>query len=103
WHEDGVTSADGFAQAYAKFVEAGWGSITGDPEYGGMGMPELLGAACAEMWNASNLSFALCPLLTAGAVELLAAMGSDAQKQTYLQKMISGQWSGTMDLTEPQA
>src|SRR5699024_1365541 len=103
WSEDGVTSADGFADAYAQYVEAGWNSLTAAPEHGGMGMPALLGAACSEMWNASNMSFALCPLLTASAIKLLSGVGSEAQKKTYLEKMVSGQWSGTMDLTEPQA
>src|SRR5699024_4604049 len=103
WHADGVTTPDGFAAAYARFVEAGWNGTTGAVEYGGMGIPTVLSAACTEMWNTSNLSFSLCPLLTAGAVELLSAMGSKAQKDVYLHKMIAGEWSGTMDLTEPQA
>src|SRR5699024_10004482 len=103
WSEDGVTSADGFSEAYAHYVEAGWNSLTAAPEHGGMGMPALLGAACSEMWNASNMSFALCPLLTASAVKLLSGVGSEAQQKTFLEKMVSGQWSGTMDLTEPQA
>ncbi len=103
WHENGVDSADGFADAYARYVDAGWNSVTGAPEHGGMGMPALLGAACQEMWNGANMSFALCPLLTASAVKLLSAQGSDEQKAVYLDKLISGEWTGTMDLTEPQA
>lgn len=103
WADGEVTTPDGFADAYRQFVEAGWNSLTGDPDWGGMGMPGLLGAAAHELWNGSNMSFALCPLLSASGTELLGEYGSDAQKQVYLEKMVSGEWPGTMDLTEPQA
>ncbi|ROO24695.1 acyl-CoA dehydrogenase [Salinisphaera orenii MK-B5] len=103
WSADGVTSASGFADAYDRFVEAGWNGLTGDPEHGGMGMPRVLGAATTELWNAANMSFALCPLLTASAVDALAHHGSDDLKAVYLDRLVSGEWTGCMDLTEPQA
>jgi len=103
WRDGEVPAADGFGEAYRQFVEAGWNGLTGDPEHGGLGMPRVLGAAAAEMWNGSNMSFALCPLLTASAVEALSHHGSDALKDTYLDKLTSGEWTGCMDLTEPQA
>jgi len=99
----GVVAAEGFGAAYQQFVENGWAAMTGDPAFGGQGLPNLLGAAASEMWNASNMAFALCPMLTTGAVEALRAHGSDELKATYLPKMISGEWTGTMNLTEPQA
>jgi acyl-CoA dehydrogenase len=103
WADGEVTTPVGFADAYRQFVAAGWNSLTGDPDWGGMGMPGLLGAAAHELWNGANMSFALCPLLSASGIELLTEYGSDEQKQTYLAKMVSGEWPGTMDLTEPQA
>jgi len=99
----GVVAADGFGAAYGRFVENGWCAINGAPEFGGQGLPGLVAAATSEMWNAANMAFALCPMLTSGAVEALNAHGSDALKATYLPKMISGEWTGTMNLTEPQA
>ena len=101
--DDGVVAARGFADAYHQFVENGWASITGDAAYGGQGLPNLLGAAVSEMWNASNMAFALNPLLTSGAVEALRAHASDDLKARYLPNMIAGSWTGTMNLTEPQA
>jgi alkylation response protein AidB-like acyl-CoA dehydrogenase len=102
--EDGrVTMPDGDAQAYAKFVEMGWQSLTHPPEHGGMGLPRAVGAAAVEMLNAADMSFGLCPLLTDGAIEALLLTGSDEQKATYLEPLIAGRWSGTMNLTEPQA
>ncbi len=98
-----VRTPKGFAEAYGRFVEGGWGSLPGDPAYGGQGLPWTLAIAVQEMWNAANLSFALSPVLTQGAVELLEAYGTAAQKATYLPKLISGEWTGTMNLTEPQA
>ncbi|MEW2911521.1 acyl-CoA dehydrogenase [Leisingera sp. JC11] len=92
-----------YAQAYAQFAEMGWQSLPHPEEFGGMGLPRAAAAAATEILNASDLSFGLCPLLTDGAVEALLLTGSDAQKQKYLEPMISGQWSGTMNLTEPQA
>jgi len=101
--KDGVVAADGFAKAYGQFAEGGWSGLSGDPEFGGQGLPELLHAATVEMWNSSNMAFALCPLLTAGATEALRQHGSEELKRCYLPKLISGEWTGTMNLTEPQA
>ena len=102
--ENGVVrTPPGFAEAYARYVEGGWGSLPFDPAHGGQGLPWAVAAATQEMWNGANLSLALSPLLTQGAVELLSAHGSEAQKALYLGKMISGEWTGTMNLTEPQA
>ncbi|MEO3430867.1 acyl-CoA dehydrogenase [Pelagibius sp. CAU 1746] len=102
--ENGVVrTPDGFQEAYRQFVEGGWNALPFDPDFGGQGLPWCLATAVQEMWQAANLSFGLCPLLTAGAVELLQAHGSDRQKTDYLAKMISGEWTGTMNLTEPQA
>ena len=101
--EGGVVVAAGFADAYRQFVENGWASMTGDPEYGGQGLPNLLGTVASEMWNSANMAFALNPMLTTGAVEALRAHGSEALKATYLPNMIAGTWTGTMNLTEPQA
>ena len=103
WSKEGVTAADGFGAAYRHFVDNGWGALSGDPEYGGQGLPGLVGAAAAEMWNAANMSFALCPLLTAGAMEAIKAHGSAPLKELYLPRLIDGSWTGTMNLTEPQA
>ncbi|MEO1065891.1 MAG: acyl-CoA dehydrogenase [Pseudomonadota bacterium] len=98
-----VTTPDKFAETYKAWCEAGWNSLTGDPEFGGQGLPNMMAIATAEMWNAANMAFALCPLLTVGAIEAVSAHGSDFLKTTYLEKLISGEWSGTMNLTEPQA
>ena len=102
--ENGVVrTPDGFRDAYAKFVAAGWNSLQFDPQHGGQGLPRALAAAIQEMVTSACMSFSLCPLLTQGAVELLTSHGSAAQKRTYLTKLVSGEWSGTMNLTEPQA
>ncbi|MBL8672330.1 MAG: acyl-CoA dehydrogenase [Alphaproteobacteria bacterium] len=102
--ENGVVrTASGWRDAYAAFRDGGWNALPFEPEHGGQGLPWLLCFATQEMWQAANMSFALCPLLTQGAVELLSAHGSPAQKATYLPQMISGHWTGTMNLTEPQA
>ncbi|SMG06910.1 acyl-CoA dehydrogenase C-terminal domain-containing protein [Paraburkholderia susongensis] len=101
--QDGVVAADGFAQAYRQFSAGGWSGLSGDPAFGGQGLPELLHAATVEMWNSANMAFALCPLLTAGATEALRQHGSEDLKQRYLPQLISGAWTGTMNLTEPQA
>src|SRR5262249_54948693 len=98
-----VRTPDGFRDAYAKFTEAGWNGVPFDPDYGGQGLPWALAAATQEMMTSANMAFSLCPLLTQGAVELLQAHGSDAQKRTYLPNLIHGRWTGTMNLTEPQA
>ncbi len=98
-----VTLPQGFAEALRQFGEGGWMGIAQGPEYGGQGLPHLLHCATFELWSASNLSFALNPMLTCGAIEALAAHGSQELKATYLPPMISGDWTGTMNLTEPQA
>ena len=100
---DGVKTASGFADAYRQWVEGGWGSIAATPEYGGQGLPLALSTVMQEMWNAANMSFGLCPILSQGAVEALTAHGTDEQKRVFLPKLISGEWTGTMNLTEPQA
>ncbi|MCJ2077030.1 acyl-CoA dehydrogenase [Methylobacterium sp. E-016] len=98
-----VTTAPGFADAYRTFVAGGWNGLTADPDHGGQGLPQVLDAACTEMWNGANLAFGLCPLLTAGGIEALAAHGSEDLKARYLGKLVSGEWTATMNLTEPQA
>ncbi len=98
-----VPTPAGFADAYRQYVEGGWGTLQFSPDHGGQGMPQVLSAAVSEMVQSANLSWGLCPLLTQGAVEALEANGSDALKAIYLEKMISGEWTGTMNLTEPQA
>ena len=103
WTEDGVVAAPGFREAYGQFVAGGWPQLGGPPEYGGQGVPQVLATAVQELWASSNLAFKLCPMLTHGAVHALELTGSPAQKQLYLPKMISGEWTGTMVLTEPQA
>jgi 3-(methylthio)propanoyl-CoA dehydrogenase len=102
--ENGVVrAADGFAAAYAKFVEGGWQGLAADPDYGGQGLPRAVALAVHEMIHAANMAFGLAPMLTLGAIECLEAHGDAEQKDIYLRKLISGQWSGTMNLTEPQA
>jgi 3-(methylthio)propanoyl-CoA dehydrogenase len=98
-----VTTPEGFRAAYGKFVAGGWSALPFDPAYGGQGLPWSLAIALQEMWGSANLAFSLCPLLTQGAVEAISAHGSPAQRQTYLPKLIGGTWTGTMNLTEPQA
>ena len=100
---DGVKTPRGFADAYRQWVEGGWGSLAATPEYGGQGLPGALAVAMQEMWNASNLSFGLCPILSQGAIEALTAHGTTELREKYLPNLISGQWTGTMNLTEPQA
>jgi alkylation response protein AidB-like acyl-CoA dehydrogenase len=102
--ENGVVrTPSGFKEAYRRYAEGGWNAVPFEPAHGGQGLPVALSTAILEMWNSANMGFALCPLLNIGAVELLQAHGSDAQKDTYLGKMVSGEWTGTMNLTEPQA
>ena len=103
WKDGVVTMTPGFQQAYRQFVEAGWQSLQHPQDYGGQGLPKAIGSACTEMFNSANMSFALCPLLTDGAIEALITAGSDELKSTYLEKLVSGEWTGTMNLTEPQA
>lgn len=98
-----VREASGFSEAYQQFIEGGWQSLPCNPEFGGMGLPESVGLATMEIWSAANVSFALCPMLGQGAIEAIENHASDELKKTYLPKMISGEWTGTMNLTEPQA
>ncbi|MGO9356411.1 MAG: acyl-CoA dehydrogenase [Xanthobacteraceae bacterium] len=98
-----VTTAPGWPDAYRRWSEGGWNAVSGSETWGGQGLPLAINAACTEIWSASNVAFGLCPLLTAGAIEALEAHGSEALKQVYLAKLISGEWTGTMQLTEPQA
>ncbi|MFY7870887.1 MAG: acyl-CoA dehydrogenase family protein, partial [Limnohabitans sp.] len=98
-----VTTTPGFKEAYRQYAEGGWQGLQHPADFGGQGLPKTIGAACGEMLNSANMSFALCPLLTDGAIEALLTAGSDDMKARYLEKLISGQWSGTMNLTEPQA
>ena len=98
-----VTTAEGFKEAYQHYVEGGWGSLQFSPEYGGQGIPFVVAASVQEMWHSANMSWGLCPLLTQGAVEAITYNASDELKQRYLPKMISGEWSGTMNLTEADA
>lgn len=102
--QDGtVTTSPGFADAYAQFTQGGWQGLQHPTAYGGQGLPKTIAAACAEMLNSANMSFALCPLLTDGAIEALLTAGSDELKAGFLSKLVSGEWTGTMNLTEPQA
>ncbi|WP_427915554.1 acyl-CoA dehydrogenase [Ramlibacter sp. MMS24-I3-19] len=103
WKDGVVTTTPGFKDAYRQYSEGGWQGLQHPTDHGGQGLPKTVGAACGEMLNSANLSFALCPLLTDGAIEALLTAGSDDLKATYLQKLVSGEWTGTMNLTEPQA
>ena len=103
WHDKAVTTAPGFREAYGQFVDNGWNGLGCDPEFGGQGLPRLLSTAVSEMWKAANHAFSLCPMLTQGAIEALMIAGTDAQKAAYLPKLVSGEWTGTMNLTEPSA
>lgn len=102
--ENGVVrTPKGFKEAYGQFVEGGWNGLPFDPEYGGQGLPWLVSTAVSEVWHAANMAFMLCPMLTGGAVELLSKHGTDALKATFLEHMTAGTWTGSMNLTEPQA
>ena len=103
WNDGKVTTTPGFKEAYLQYREAGWQGLQHPADFGGQNLPKAIGAACVEILNAANLSFALCPLLTDGAIEALLTAASDELKATYLDKLISGEWTGTMNLTEPQA
>jgi 3-(methylthio)propanoyl-CoA dehydrogenase len=103
WRDGAVTTPKGFKAAYQQYVAGGWGALPFDAAVGGQGLPKLVATAVEEMLTSSNLSFSLCPLLTQGAIHALELCGSDALKDTYLAKMIQGSWTGTMNLTEPQA
>jgi acyl-CoA dehydrogenase len=101
--DGGVVTAPGWVEAYRAWSQAGWNALTGPTDHGGQGLPILVGTAVGEMWQAANMGFGLAPLLTAGAIEAVAAHGSDDLKARYLAKLVSGEWTGTMNLTEPQA
>lgn len=103
WKDGVVTTTPGFKEAYRQYSEGGWQGLQHPGDFGGQGLPKTIGSACVEMLNSANLSFALCPLLTDGAIEALLTAGSDELKATYLENLVSGQWTGTMNLTEPQA
>ncbi len=103
WKNGVVTTTPGFKEAYKQFAEGGWQGLQHPVEFGGQGLPKTIGSVCGEMQNSANMSFALCPLLSDGAIEALLTAGSDALKAIYLEKIVSGQWTGTMNLTEPQA
>ena len=98
-----ITTATGFKEAYGHFVEGGWGSLQFSPTYGGQGVPFVVAASVQEMWHSANMSWGLCPLLTQGAVEAITLNANEELKQRYLPKLISGEWSGTMNLTEGDA
>ncbi|MBI1365450.1 MAG: acyl-CoA dehydrogenase [Alphaproteobacteria bacterium] len=98
-----VKTPDGWRKAYRQFIEGGWNAVPFDPDYGGQGLPQLVATALQDMWHAANMAFALCPMLTQAAVEALSKYGAPEQKEKYLAKLISGEWTGTMNLTEPQA
>ncbi len=103
WSADGVTMPAGYKEAYQQFCDSGWPALRSKAEFGGQNAPAVLGTAVEELWAAANLAFKLCPMLTQGAIEAIQHFGTPQQKQLYLAKMVSGQWTGTMNLTEPQA
>ncbi|WP_448680845.1 acyl-CoA dehydrogenase [Pseudomonas nicosulfuronedens] len=103
WHDGQVSTAPGWRNAYGQFVANGWNALSCPPEFGGQDAPRLISALVEEMWNAANVAFGLCPMLTRGAIEAIELRGSDELKATWLPKLVSGEWTGTMNLTEPQA
>ena len=103
WHDGAVTTPKGFPDAYRKYVEAGWGALPVAAQWGGQGLPRLVATPVEEMWCSANMSFSLCPMLTQGALHALELCGADHLQKTFLPKMASGEWTGTMNLTEPQA
>jgi alkylation response protein AidB-like acyl-CoA dehydrogenase len=98
-----VKTPAGFKDAYQQFIQNGWNGLTKNPEYGGQGLPQLVSTPVEEMWHSANMAFDLCPLLTQGAIEALELCATPEQKATFLPKMVDGTWTGTMNLTEPQA
>src|SRR6516165_8853976 len=98
-----VSTPPGFADAYRRYVDAGWGSVPFAPEHGGGGFPWLVALAMQELLTSANMAFSLCPLLTQGAIDLLGSHGSEEQRERFLRPMVGGRWTGTMNLTEPQA
>ena len=103
WRDGVVTAPDGFKDAYAQFIAAGWNGLGGATQYGGQGLPHIIAMPLQEMWNSANMAFCLCPMLTTGVQEALLHHGSPALLDTYMRKLVSGEWTGTMNLTEPQA
>jgi len=103
WRDGVVTAPDGFREAYAQFTAAGWNGLGGSTQYGGQGLPHIIAMPLQEMWNSANMAFCLCPMLTTGVQEALLHHGSAALLDTYMPKLVSGEWTGTMNLTEPQA
>jgi butyryl-CoA dehydrogenase len=103
WKDGAVTTSKGFKEAFKQYAEAGWQGVQHPTEFGGQGLPKIVATPCLEMLNAASISFALCPLLSDGAIEALLTAGSDEMKATYLENLVSGKWTGTMNLTEPQA
>lgn len=103
WKDGKVTTTPGFKEAFKAYAAAGWQGVQHPADFGGQGLPKLVATPCMEMLNSASLSFALCPLLTDGAIEALMTAGSDQQKEKFLPNFITGKWTGTMNLTEPQA
>src|SRR5580692_6238222 len=103
WQDGRVLTADGWKPAYARFVADGWGALSCPAQFGGQNLPRVLSALVEEMWNGANVAFALCPMLTRGTVDAIELRGAEGLKDTYLAKLVSGEWTGTMNLTEPQA
>jgi alkylation response protein AidB-like acyl-CoA dehydrogenase len=103
WKDGAVTTPTGFKDAYRQYVEAGWGALSIPSELGGQGLPRIVATPVEEMWCSSNMSFSLCPMLTQGALHAIELRGSEHLRKTFLPKMASGEWTGTMNLTEPQA
>lgn len=103
WNGGEVRSSAGFRQAFRQYAQGGWQGLQHAPEYGGQGLPKTIAAACLEIFNSASVSFALCPMLTDGAIEALVTAGGAELKGVYLEKLVSGEWTGTMNLTEPQA
>jgi 3-(methylthio)propanoyl-CoA dehydrogenase len=103
WRDGEVLTASGWKQAYDRFAADGWNALSCPTEFGGQNLPRVLSALIEEMWNGANVAFALCPMLTRGAIDALELRGTEAQRTMYLPKMVSGEWTGTMNLTEPQA
>ncbi|MCP4596674.1 acyl-CoA dehydrogenase family protein, partial [Neptuniibacter sp.] len=101
--DNSVQQTEGFSEVYQQFCEGGWPSLAGNPEFGGQGLPVSLAVAVNEVWQSANMGWSLCPLLTQGSIEAIEAHGSEQLQQTYLPKLISGEWTGTMNLTEPDA
>ena len=103
WSANGVTMPEGFRAAYLQFCESGWPALRAETEFGGQNVPAVLGTAVEELWAGANLAFKLCPMLTQGAIAAIDQVGPDEIKKRFLPNMVAGKWTGTMNLTEPQA